>query len=58
MVSVVDPVGKETSKINIVPYIGNFSRLEILAKIRLGRCVKFSLSPIFAISRTPNEDVL
>ena len=40
-----------------VPYIGNFSRWEILAKMMLGRCVKFSLSPIFAISRTLNEDV-
>ena len=31
-----------------IPYIGNFSRREILAKITLGRRVKFSLSPIFA----------
>ena len=29
--------------------IGNFSRREILAKMTLGRCVKFSPSPIFAI---------
>ena len=36
---------------------GNFSRREILAKMPLERCVKFSLSPIFAISRTLNEDV-
>ena len=40
-----------------VPYIGNFSRREILAKMMLGWCVKFSLSPIFAISWTLNEDV-
>ena len=40
-----------------IPYIGNFSRREILAKMTLGWCVKFSLSPIFAISRTPNEYV-
>ena len=40
-----------------LPYIGNFSRWEILAKTTLGRRVKFSLSPIFAISRTLNEDV-
>ena len=39
-----------------IPYIGNFSRREILAKRTLGRRVKFSLSPIFAISRTFNED--
>ena len=30
---------------------------EILEKMTLRRCVKFSLSPIFAISRTLNEDV-
>ena len=30
-------------------YIGNFSRQEILAKMKQGRCVKFSLSPIYAI---------
>ena len=30
-----------------IPYIGNFSRREILAKMTLDRCVKFSLSPIF-----------
>ena len=40
-----------------VPYIGNFLHREILAKMTLGRCVKFSLSPIFPISRTLNEDV-
>ena len=39
-----------------IPYIGNFSRRELLAKMPLGRCVNFSLSPIFAISRTLNED--
>ena len=38
-------------------YIENFSHLEILVKIMLGRCVKFSLSPIIAISRTLNEDL-
>ena len=37
-----------------LPYVGNFSRREILA---IGRCVKFSLSPNFAISRTLSEDV-
>ena len=42
---------------NVIPYIGNFSRREILAKMPLGRCVKFSLSPIFAISWTLNEEV-
>ena len=40
-----------------IPYIGNFSRREILAKMSLRRCVKYSLSFIFAISRTLNEDV-
>ena len=40
-----------------IPYIGNFSRREMLAKMPLGRCVKSSLSPIFAISRALNEDV-
>ena len=40
-----------------LPYIGNFSRRGILAKMSLGWCAKFSLSPIFAISRTLNEDV-
>ena len=45
-----------TSKF-IIPYIGNYSRREILAKTPLGRCVKFSLSPIFAISKTLNESV-
>ena len=40
-----------------IPYIGNFSRREILTKLPLGRCVKFSMSPIFAISRALNEDV-
>ena len=40
-----------------IPYIGNFSRLEILAKMPLGRCVKCSLSPIFAISRRINKNV-
>ena len=35
-----------------IPHIGNFSRLEILAKMMLGRCVNFSLSAISAISRT------
>ena len=41
----------------VVPYIRNFSRREFLAKMTLGRCVKFSLSPFFAISKTLNEDV-
>ena len=45
------------STCNVVPYIGNFSRQEILAKMTLGRCVKFSPSPIFSISRTLNEDL-
>ena len=40
-----------------VPYIGNFSSREILAKMMLGWCVKFSLSPIFAISWTLNKDI-
>ena len=40
-----------------IPYIGNFSRRAILAKKTLRGCVKFSLSPIFAISRTFNENV-
>ena len=39
-----------------IPYIGNFSRREILAKMTHGRCVKFSQVPIFAILRTLNED--
>ena len=39
-----------------IPYIGNFSRRGIFAKTTLGRCVKFSLSPIFAISRNRNEN--
>ena len=47
---------KETNFTNL-PYIGNFSLREILVKMRIPRCVKFSLSPIFAISRTLNEDV-
>ena len=41
----------------MIPYIGIFSRQEILAKMTLGRCVKCSLSPIFAISMPLNEDV-
>ena len=40
-----------------LPYIGNFLRKEILAKMTVWRCVKFSLSPIIAISRTLIEDV-
>ena len=40
-----------------IPYIGNFLRQEILARMMLGSCVKFSLSPILAISRTLNEDL-
>ena len=32
-----------------IPYIRNFSGWEILAKMTLGRCVKFSLSHIFTI---------
>ena len=36
---------------------GIFPRREISAKMTLGRCVKFSLSPIFAISKTLNEYV-
>ena len=47
---------KATNFTNL-PYIGNFSRREILVKMTIPRCVKFSLSPIFAISRTLNEDV-
>ena len=43
--------------LDLIPYIGNFSRRVILAKMTLGRCVKFSLSLIFAISRTLNENV-
>ena len=42
---------------NIYTVYRVFSRREILAKMMLGRCVKFSPSPIFAISRTLNEDV-
>ena len=38
-------------------YIGNFLHWEILAKMTFGGCVKFSLSPIFAFSRTLNEDI-
>ena len=47
------------NNINVSSYriIGNFSRREILAKMPLGRCVKFPLSPIFAILRAVNEDV-
>ena len=41
----------------MILYIGNFLHREILAKMLPGRCVKFSLSPIFAISRTLNWDV-
>ena len=41
-----------------IPYIGNFSRRDILAKMPPERCVKFSLSPFFAIPRTLNEDVI
>ena len=33
------------------------NKKEILAKMTFGRCVKFSPSPIFAISRTLNEDI-
>ena len=40
-----------------IPYIGNFSRQEILAKMTLGSWVNFSLSPIFAISMTLKEEV-
>ena len=40
-----------------IPYIENFSRREILAKTTLLRCVKFSLSSIFAILRIFNESV-
>ena len=40
-----------------IPYIRNFSHPEIMAKMKLGRCVKLKLSPIFAMSRTLNEDV-
>ena len=40
-----------------IPHIGNFSHEEILAKMSLGRCDKFSLSSIFAIIRILNEDV-
>ena len=40
-----------------LPYIRNFSRQEILVKMMFGRCVKFTLSPIFANSRILNEDV-
>ena len=38
-------------------YIGNFSRREILAKMTLGKYVKFSLTPIFTISWTIKEDI-
>ena len=38
-------------------YIRNISRWEIFAKMTLGRCFKFSVSPILAISRTLIEDV-
>ena len=34
-----------------------FFAWEILVKMMLARCVEFSLSPIFAISRTLNKDV-
>ena len=40
-----------------IPYIGNFSRRENSAKRTFGKCVKFSLSHIFAISKTLNEYV-
>ena len=43
---------------NVLPYIGKFSRQEILANMMLGGCIKFLLSLIFAITRTLNEDVL
>ena len=43
-------------EITILQYIGNFLS-GIFAKMTLGRCVKFSMSPIFAISRTLNADI-
>ena len=44
--------------IEMILYIGNFSRREIFAKMKFGRCVKFSPSPVFAISRIINGNVL
>ena len=63
MISVKNSNVKENTKprkatnLTNLPYIGNFSRREILVKMRIRRCFKFSLSPIFAISMTLNEDV-
>ena len=39
----------KTIKVDQILYIGNLSRPKILAKMSLGRLVKFSLSRIFAI---------
>ena len=63
MISVKNSNVKENTKprkatnLTNLQYIGNFSRREIFVKMRIRRCVKFSLSPIFAISMTLNEDV-
>ena len=48
---------RKATNLTNLPYIGNFSRREILVKMRIRRCIKFSPSPIFAISMTLNEDV-
>ena len=48
---------REATDLTNLPYIGNFSRREILVKMRNRRCVKFSPCPIFAFSMTLNEDV-
>ena len=52
-----DYASRDIWSLKVLSYIGNFSRREILAKMMLGKCVKFSPSPIFAISRTLNKDL-
>ena len=42
---------------NIYRISGIFLHWDIFAKMSLGRCVEYSLSYIFALSRTLNEDV-
>ena len=44
-------IDSATKNLNVIDLCisGIFSRREILAKMTLGRCVKFSLSPIFTI---------
>ena len=48
---------RKATNFTYLPYIGNFSRRENLVKMRIPRCVKFSPSPIFAISRTLDKDI-